>query len=75
MPERGFDVDRSPDSAYLPIATSIGAGETVVNMIIQPAHGTLVLDFHADGRLLGAEVLGAQALLTAETIADAEALT
>jgi len=57
MPERGFAVDHSPDSAYLLIATAIGAGEAVVNMIIQPPQDTLVLGFHADGRLLGAEAL------------------
>ncbi|NLP83342.1 DUF2283 domain-containing protein [Microbacterium sp. CFH 90308] len=74
MSERRFTVDHSADAAYFPIATSIGAGESVENLIIERPHGTLVLDFDAGGRLLGLEVLGAKALLTAETIRDAEVL-
>lgn len=74
MSERRFTVDRSADAAYFPIATSIGAGESVENLIIERPQGALLLDFDADGRLLGVEVLGARALLTAKTIRDAEVL-
>lgn len=72
MSERRFTVDHSADAVYLPIA--IGSGESAENMIIKRPQGTLVLDFDADGRLLGVEVLGARARLTAETIGDAEVL-
>lgn len=75
MSERRFTVDHSVDAAYFPIATSIGTGQSVENLIIERPQGTLVLDFDADGRfLLGVEVLGASTLLTAETIGDAEVL-
>lgn len=52
MSERRFTVDHSADAAYFPIAPSIGAGESVENLIIQRPNGTLVLDFDAGGRLL-----------------------
>ena len=74
MSERRFTVDHSADAAYFPIATSIGAGEAVENLIIERPQGTLVLDFDGDGRLLGVEVLGAKALLTAEATGDADVL-
>lgn len=74
MSERRFTVDHSADAAYFPIATSIGAGDSVETLIVERPQGTLVLDFDADGRLLGVEVLGATALLTADTIGGTEAL-
>lgn len=74
MSERRITVDHSVDAAYFPIATSIGDGESVENLIIERPQGTLLLDFDADGRLLGVEVLGAKALLTAGTIGDDEVL-
>ncbi|GAA3629958.1 hypothetical protein GCM10022200_10860 [Microbacterium awajiense] len=74
MSERRFTIDHAADAAYFPIATSIGEGESVENLIVERPQGTLVLDFDGGGRLLGVEVLGAKALLTAETIRDAEVL-
>ena len=74
MTERRFTIDPSADAAYVPVAPSIGAGESVENVIIERPAGTIVLDFDAQGRLLGVEILGAAALLTPLTIADAEVL-
>lgn len=71
MTERRFTLDPSVDAAYVPVAPSIGAGESVENVVIERP-GTIVLDFDAQGRLLGVEILGASALLTPLTIADAE---
>ena len=74
MTERRFTVDHSADAAYLSVAPSIGAGESVENVLIERAQGTIVLDFDAEGRLLGVEILSATALLTPATIADAVVL-
>lgn len=70
MTERRFTVDRAADAAYLPVAPTISDGESVENVLIERAQGTIVLDFDTKGRLLGIEVLGATALLTPQTIAD-----
>ncbi len=74
MAERRSTIDHVADAAYFPIAPSISAGEVVENVVIERAQGTIVLDFDAEGRLLGVEVLGAAALLTPASIADAEML-
>ena len=72
MTERRVTVDHATDAAYFPVAPTIGEGESVENVLIERAQGTIVLDFDAEGRLLGVEVLGAAALLTTETIAGAD---
>lgn len=74
MTERRFTVDHSSDAAYLPVAPTIGAGESVENVLIERDQGTIVLDFDVQGRLLGVEILGATGLLTPATIADADVL-
>ena len=71
MTERRFPIDPSVDAAYIPIAPSIGAGQSVENVVIERAQGTIVLDFDSEGRLLGVEILGASALLMPGTLADA----
>lgn len=64
-------LDRAADAAYFSVAPSIAAGESTENVIVPRSEGEIVLDFDADGRLLGVEVVGAKALLTAATIANA----
>jgi uncharacterized protein YuzE len=74
MTERRFTIDHAADAAYVPIAPSISAAESVENVVIERSQGIIVLDFDVDGRLLGVEIAGASALLTPQTIADAEVL-
>lgn len=74
MTERRFTIDPSVDAAYVPVAPAISTGEAVENVVIERPAGTIVLDFDAQGRLLGVEILGASALLTPLTIADSEML-
>jgi len=74
MTEQRFTIDHSADAAYFSVAPTVDAGESVENVVIERAKGTIVLDFDADGRLLGVEVLGATSLLTPRTIADADVL-
>ncbi|TFV82573.1 DUF2283 domain-containing protein [Microbacterium sp. dk485] len=75
MTERRFTIDPSVDAAYLPVAPLIDAGESVENVVIERSNGTIVLDLDAEGRLLGVEILGASALHTPLTLADAEVLS
>jgi uncharacterized protein YuzE len=74
MTERRFTVDHAADAAYLYVAPSIGAGESVENVIVERPQGTIVLDFDAEGHLLGVEIIGATTLLTPATLGDAGAL-
>jgi len=74
MTERRITVDHVADAAYFPVAPTMGEGESVENVLIERAQGTIVLGFDAEGRLLGVEVLGATALLTPQTIAGADVL-
>lgn len=69
---RRFTIDSSVDAAYLPIAPSIGYGESSENVVIERSRGTIVLDFDDESRLLGVEILGASILLTPETVDDCE---
>jgi uncharacterized protein YuzE len=49
----------------------VAEGSAVENVVIErPGQGDIVLDFDADGRLLGVEVIGAAELLHA-TVLDA----
>lgn len=61
-----FDADA--DAAYFPVAGQIGPGHAVENVVIERSAGTVVLDFDADGYLLGVEVVGASSLLRTSTI-------
>jgi len=66
--------DSTADAAYFPIAPSINPGDSVENVEVERTQGSIILDFDASGRLLGVEVLGARALLTAPTIAGLKPL-
>lgn len=56
--------DAEVDAAYLPL-TDIAPGEAVRQVFVQdvPAPADIILDFNADGRLLGIEIIGAMAVL------------
>jgi uncharacterized protein YuzE len=66
--------DPAADAAYVSLVEAIGDGEaaTQIHSIGTPGdRGEVALDFDADGRLLGVEVLNASAVLPAEVLADA----
>jgi uncharacterized protein YuzE len=66
--------DAAADAAYVSLVETIGDGEaaTQIHSITTPGdRGEVALDFDADGRLLGVEVLRASAVLPAAVLADA----
>lgn len=64
--------DSDADAAYLAIEDDIADGSAVENVVIErPGRGDIVLDFDADGRLLGVEVIGATGLLRPTAVAAA----
>ena len=65
--------DNEADAAYLAIEVAVTAGSAAENVVIErPGQGDIVLDFDADGRLLGVEIIGARELLRATTLAIAD---
>ncbi|MGO1285432.1 MAG: NUDIX domain-containing protein [Brevibacterium yomogidense] len=66
--------DAQADAAYFPLVSHIGHGEAVENTVIERPGGTIILDFDADGRLLGVEVVGARTLLRDSTLEGLELL-
>jgi uncharacterized protein YuzE len=66
--------DATADAAYVSLVDTIGEGEaaTQIHSITTPGdRGEVALDFDADGRLLGIEVLHASAVLPAAVLAGA----
>jgi uncharacterized protein YuzE len=66
--------DAAADAAYVHLVGTIAHGEsaTQIHSIMTPGdRGEVALDFDADGRLLGIEVLHASAVLPAAVLADA----
>lgn len=66
--------DAEVDAAYITLGRPIGPGEAArqIHSIRAPGGaGEIILDFDADGRLLGIEVLGAAAVLRPELLAGA----
>ncbi|MFT2691530.1 DUF2283 domain-containing protein [Clavibacter zhangzhiyongii] len=66
--------DASVDAAYIYLTGIIGDGDaaTTIHSIMTPGdRGEVALDFDADGRLLGIEVLHASAVLPAAVLAGA----
>lgn len=74
MSDRGITFDSEADAAYFAVVKDIEAGESFENVVLEREHGTIVLDFDRDGRMLGIEVLGAHALLAPKTLEDAEGI-
>ncbi|WP_209515806.1 DUF2283 domain-containing protein [Frigoribacterium sp. PvP120] len=67
-----FTHDPDSDCAYLYVAPSIADGEAVEQVVVErEGRGHIVLDFDSEGRLLGVEIVGALALLTAESLETA----
>lgn len=64
--------DAEADAAYFPFVAHIGNGEAVENTVIERPDGAIVLDFDADGHLMGVEIVGAKALLRGSTISGLE---
>jgi len=67
--------DAVADAAYIALAGRIGDGEVAsqIHSLLTPGdRGEVALDFDADGRLLGIEVLRASAVLPAAVLAEAE---
>lgn len=68
-----FDPDA--DAAYIYVADEIAAGAAVENLVVErDGHGDIVLDFNAEGRLLGVEVIGARRLLGEPALSTAQRL-
>ncbi|WP_204577190.1 DUF2283 domain-containing protein [Clavibacter michiganensis] len=66
--------DPSADAAYVELTGPLGDGAaaTTIHSIMTPGgRGEVALDFDADGRLLGIEVLHASAVLPAAVLAEA----
>jgi uncharacterized protein YuzE len=63
------EYDRSADAAYIYL-TEIGAGQVASTYPCDPSQvrGQINLDFDADGRLLGIEVLDASKFLPADLL-------
>ena len=67
--------DAEADAAYIQLVPEIAPGRSARNIIIEDvAGGPIVLDFDAEGILLGVEVLGARRLLDGSVLAGAERL-
>jgi uncharacterized protein YuzE len=63
--------DGEANAAYLELEDDVGEGAAAENVVVErPGRGDIVLDFDADGRLLGVEIIGATALLRT-TVLDA----
>jgi len=54
-----------PDIAYVHFEGSVSKGAAIEQVVVERSGGDIVMDFGADGILLGIEVLGASNLLPA----------
>jgi uncharacterized protein YuzE len=63
--------DKSADAAYINIVESIAPGEASRQASVEAEglRAMVVLDFDADDRLLGIEIIGARRVLRPETLA------
>ena len=65
--------DSEANAAHLDIEDDVPKGSAVENVVIErPGRGDIVLDFDADGRLRGVEVIGATELLRTTVLAGAD---
>jgi uncharacterized protein YuzE len=65
--------DPEADAAYVYIADEITSGAAVENLVVErEGKGDIVLDFDSNGRLLGVEIIGAEALLDPDILATAD---
>jgi uncharacterized protein YuzE len=65
--------DDENDVAYIYLVDELGQGEAEAQVLVEREGmpGEVVLDFDAQGHLLGIEVLGASAILRPEVLAQA----
>jgi uncharacterized protein YuzE len=64
--------DSEANAAYFTIDQEIPDSSAIENVVVErPGQGDIALDFDADGRLLGVEVIGARELLSADVLATA----
>ncbi|MET0992473.1 MAG: DUF2283 domain-containing protein [Lacisediminihabitans sp.] len=69
----GGTYDADADAAYFSLAPDIKDGDAVRQDFFQwEGGGEIILDFDADNRLLGVEVIGARAVLRASTLRRAK---
>jgi uncharacterized protein YuzE len=67
--------DPEADAAYVFLEHNIATGAAVENVVVgREGKGDLVLDFDADGYLLGVEIIGATELVHRSVLAAAERL-
>jgi uncharacterized protein YuzE len=70
-----WSYDSTSDLAYLYFAESEASGRVVRSETVQPHDGepadTVVLDFDAQGMLVGIEFIGARAFLSPNLLAEA----
>jgi len=66
--------DSKADAAYIEIASEIGLGGVASTYMCDPGEvqGMINLDFDADGRLLGVEIMDASKRLPPEALRAAE---
>lgn len=62
--------DPSADAAYIQIADAVGRGGVASTYLCDPreVHGMINIDFDADGRIVGIEVMDASKRLPSETL-------
>lgn len=64
--------DGEANAAYVEIDDDVADAAAVENVVVErPGRGDIVLDFDADGRLLGVEIVGATELLRTTVLATA----
>lgn len=68
--------DPNVDAAYIYLADEIREGQVAKTVPLDPGaiHGEINLDFDADGRLIGIEVIDASRLLPRELITGLDVL-
>jgi uncharacterized protein YuzE len=65
--------DGEANAAHVELEDDVADGTAVENVVVErPGRGDIVLDFDADGRLLGVEVIGATELLRTTVLDTAE---
>lgn len=69
--------DSEADAAYVYLVDQIARGEVASTRVsgIELANASLTVDFDADGRVLGIEILGASRVLRPETVQAASDIT
>lgn len=67
--------DSEANAAYLYLVDGIASGAAVENVVVErEGRGDIVLDFDANGYLLGVEIIGVDELLDPSVLAAAQRL-